>query len=99
VGWGSFPYMAPELWELKSPTIKTDLYALGCMAYELLAGSPPYTGDQAALRAGHLTPNGLALGRFSVIYATPPCVITPKVSSSGVTRCTGASVLDQAVCP
>jgi hypothetical protein len=55
VGWGSFPYMAPELWELKSPTIKTDLYALGCLACELLAGSPPYTGDQAALRAGHLT--------------------------------------------
>ena len=23
-------------------------------------------------------PNGLALGRFSVIYATPPCVITPR---------------------
>ena len=55
VGWGSFPYMAPELWELKSPTIKTDLYALGCLGYELLAGAPPYTGDQAALRAGHLT--------------------------------------------
>jgi hypothetical protein len=54
-GWGSFPYMAPELWELKSPTIKTDLYALGCLGYELLADAPPYTGDQAALRAGHLT--------------------------------------------
>ena len=55
VGWGSFPYMAPELWELKSPTVKTDLYALGCLGYELLAGVPPYTGDQAAVRAGHLT--------------------------------------------
>ena len=55
MGWGSFPYMAPELWELKSPTVKTDLYALGCLGYELLAGAPPYTGDQAALRAGHLT--------------------------------------------
>jgi eukaryotic-like serine/threonine-protein kinase len=55
VGWGSLAYMAPELWELKSPTIKTDLYALGCLGYELLAGAPPYTGDQAALRAGHLT--------------------------------------------
>ena len=40
VGWGSFPYMAPELWELKSPTIKTDLYALGCLAYELLGRLP-----------------------------------------------------------
>jgi hypothetical protein len=55
VGWGSFPYMAPELWELKSPTVKTDLYALGCLGYELLAGVPPYTGDQATVRAGHLT--------------------------------------------
>ena len=55
VGWGSLPYMAPELWELKSPTVKTDLYALGCLGYELLAGAPPYTGDQAAIRAGHLT--------------------------------------------
>jgi len=55
VGWGSLPYMAPELWELRSPAVKTDLYALGCLGYELLAGAPPYTGDQAALRAGHLT--------------------------------------------
>ena len=55
VGWGSLPYMAPELWELRSPTVKTDLYALGGLGYELLAGAPPYTGDQAALRAGHLT--------------------------------------------
>jgi len=47
--------MAPELWELKSPTVKTDLYALGCLAYELLAGVQPYTGTGAAVRAGHLT--------------------------------------------
>lgn len=40
IGWGSSPYMAPELWELKSPTVKTDLYALGCVAFELLNGHP-----------------------------------------------------------
>jgi serine/threonine protein kinase len=55
LGWGSIPYMAPELWEMKSPTVKTDLYALGCLAFELLTGAPPYTGDQAALRKAHLT--------------------------------------------
>jgi hypothetical protein len=54
-GWGSMPYMAPELWELKSPTVKTDLYALGCLAFELLSGAPPYSGGQAALRKAHLT--------------------------------------------
>ena len=55
VGWGSFPYMAPELWEARSPTVKTDLYALGCVGFELLAGRPPFIGDQTAIRAAHLT--------------------------------------------
>lgn len=55
IGWGSSPYMAPELWELKSPTVKTDLYALGCVAFELLNGTPPFTGDDAAVREAHLT--------------------------------------------
>jgi hypothetical protein len=54
-GWGSPPYIAPELWEAKSPTVKTDLYALGCMGFELLSGQVPYTGDHAAVRVAHLT--------------------------------------------
>jgi hypothetical protein len=55
IGAGSLPYMAPELWQLKSPTVKTDLYALGCLGFELLTGVRPFTGDLAALRAAHLT--------------------------------------------
>jgi serine/threonine protein kinase len=55
IGAGTTRYMAPEIWNLKSPTVKTDLYALGCLGFELLAGAPPYTGDRAAIRAGHLT--------------------------------------------
>jgi hypothetical protein len=54
-GAGSLPYMAPELWQLKSPTVKSDLYALGCLGYELLTANPPYTGDLQALRNAHLT--------------------------------------------
>jgi Protein kinase domain len=53
-GWGSARYMAPGLWEQKRASVKTDLYALGCIAYELLAGAPPYDGDLAAIRDGHL---------------------------------------------
>ena len=53
-GWGSWRYMAPELWEQKPASVKTDLYALGCLAYELLAGALPYDGDLAAIREGHL---------------------------------------------
>jgi hypothetical protein len=55
VGWGSPPYMAPELWEGRSPTVKTDLYALGCVGFELLNGTPPYTGDNAAVRHAHVS--------------------------------------------
>ena len=55
IGAGSLPYMAPEMWQLKSPTIKTDLYALGCLGFELLTGTPPYTGDLKALRSAHFT--------------------------------------------
>lgn len=44
VGWGTHPYMAPELWGLSSPNVKSDLYALGCIAYELLTGDRPFRG-------------------------------------------------------
>ncbi|MFF3097711.1 protein kinase [Streptomyces cyaneofuscatus] len=53
-GSGTLPYMAPELWELKSPTVKTDLYAFGCLAFELLNGATPFTGSMSAIRDGHL---------------------------------------------
>jgi serine/threonine protein kinase len=54
VGAGSYPYMAPELWNLRSPTAKTDLYAVGILAYEALTGRRPFNGGPDELRQAHL---------------------------------------------
>lgn len=42
---GTPEYMAPELWEGKDANKMVDLYALGVMAYEMLVGEVPFTGD------------------------------------------------------
>ena len=53
---GSPAYMAPEQ-AAGDPNIdhRSDIYAFGCMAYELLAGRPPFTGSSPAkLLGAHL---------------------------------------------
>lgn len=42
-GAGTLSYMAPELFSPPyAATVKSDLYALGCLAFELWAGVPPF---------------------------------------------------------
>ncbi len=45
---GTFLYMAPEQIRGQEVTPRTDLYALGCMFYELLTGKPPFIGETPA---------------------------------------------------
>lgn len=48
------PYAAPEQWLGERPTGGTDVYALGCIIYALLRGSPPFGGDIDEVREAHL---------------------------------------------
>ncbi|MEM7345215.1 MAG: serine/threonine-protein kinase, partial [Chloroflexota bacterium] len=68
---GTPQYMAPEQWDTGKIDIRTDLYALGVIAYQLLTGQTPFTGDTAQLMYGHL-------------METPPSpqTLNPALSSS-----------------
>ena len=44
----------------------------------------PVDAATARILVERRRPNGLALGRFIVIYATPPCVITPRSPVQGL---------------
>jgi len=55
-------YIAPEVLEGRLVDARADLYALGCMLYEMLGGRPPFEGDIPAIIRGHVleTPHPLS---------------------------------------
>jgi len=51
---GTPGYLAPEILLKRPATSKTDLYAVGCLAYEMLTGHLPFQGNVAAVLRAHL---------------------------------------------
>jgi len=54
---GTLAYVAPEVWETEAPEIPADIYALGCITYEMLLGQKLFDGS-SAMQAMHAHAQG-----------------------------------------
>ncbi len=81
-------YMSPEQITGDPVDARSDVYALGCVLYEMLAGEPPYTGPTAAA----------VLARHTLAPAPPVRAVRPEVSEGlerAVTRALAKTPADR----
>lgn len=54
--YGSPLYLSPEVWKEASCSHKSDIWAIGCVMYELLAQKPPFAAPELAYKVLHTDP-------------------------------------------
>jgi len=71
---GTPHYIAPEVWEEKEATPQTDIYALGCILYEMLTGDKVFKGE---------TPPAVMMAHFKPLQLpdTWPAGVPPAVAN------------------
>jgi serine/threonine protein kinase len=69
---GTPAYMAPEQARGEAPDPRTDLFALGVMTYEMLAGVPPFPGDGVEVITANLSKDPPPISRRAPGVAVDP---------------------------
>ena len=89
---GTAAYMAPEQILRQRVDARTDLYALGCMLFELLTGRPPFLGDSVGdLLQLHLTEPPIPPSR--IVAGVPPSLDELLRSGCSRSACAIASAM------
>ncbi|MDB5098346.1 MAG: hypothetical protein JWM80_2767 [Cyanobacteria bacterium RYN_339] len=84
---GTLAYLAPEVVKRGPIDQRADLYALGCMAYEMLAGQPPFMSRNPmdVLRA-HVTDAPPPLGQFVKVDAQTERIVLKLLAKDPLDR-------------
>jgi serine/threonine protein kinase len=83
---GTAFYMAPELFEGQSSSVRSDIYSLGILAYEVIAGERPFSGESYEdLMVAHLSsfPRALTHHREEVSRAEAKVIATAMARDAG----------------
>ncbi len=84
---GTLDYRAPELFQGRPATRATDIYSLGCVAYECLVGVPPFADRRDFIELGkaHLadTPPDISVSRPDVSPDLASGVLTALAKDPG----------------
>jgi serine/threonine-protein kinase len=94
-------YMSPEQIECKPSDQRADLYALGCMLYQMVTGRPPFVGDSvSAVLAHHISdaadplPIGVPPGLVSVITRLMEKDPNKRIAAAAAVRAALLTVLE-----
>jgi len=95
---GSFAYLAPERLSGDALDYRSDIYALGCVLYEILVGELPFPGDsfEASITAHLMTPPPRPSARRPDIPATFDDVIARALAKNPADRYASAAELGTA---